>query len=93
MSLLPPARSRPTLKEGFVYDRTGFVVGALVHGHDGWRFIGRVSGHKTSRKAHGTALKAIPRWARLMLRDGLSQVDNDPKLKGFNVVHDLRDFE
>lgn len=93
MGMLPPERSRPVLKEGFVYDRAGFVVGALVRGHDGWRFIGRVSGRKTSRKAHVTALKAIPRWARVMLKDGLSQTDNDPKLKGFNVVHDLRDFE
>ena len=43
---------------------TAVLVGCCSHGRQGWRFIPRVSGRKTSRRAWPTAETCIPRWAK-----------------------------
>jgi len=41
---------------------TTYRLGAAVQNDAGWRFISNVASHHSSRKAHVTMKKCIPRW-------------------------------
>jgi len=43
-------------------DGSTFRLGAAVQNEAGWRFIPNVAAHRSSRKAHATMERCIPRW-------------------------------
>ncbi len=43
-------------------DGSTFRLGTAVRNDAGWRFIPNVAAHKSSRKAHPTMDKCVPRW-------------------------------